>query len=322
MSNKLTIDDFVKDKDIEIIDYDMTDSKTHKLNAREEINQFISNKESRMNIQQDKTNFYEVVPKTKLESIINNILNKNNESADDKNKRLTFQHNFDTKMRRMKRIKSKSYRKVKRQLKKELDCEEDYEKLEKTLNIKNELENDEDEVTEDVVNEEIEDAPIFAFNENLDTEKQSEIVKLAFVNDMEENEEDFVKEKEDVINEEAPKIFETVLPGWGDWAGPGLKVVKTKFNTISDYKEGIDYKRRKDFGSSHVIVNEGNNEVVDKYKTKVPYGYTKEEYLNKLNMPVSKECNTSRVYRKILNKVVEAKRGENIEPFRYEPENL
>lgn len=321
MSNKLTIDDFVKDKDVEIIDYDMTDSKTNKMNTREEINQFISTKEFRMNIQQDKSNFYEIVPKTKLESVINKILNKNNESTDDKNKRLTFQNNFDAKMRRMKRIKSKSYRKVKRQLKKEMDCEEDYENLEKTLNIKNEFENDEDEVTDEVVNDEIEDAPIFAFNENLDT-KQNEIVKLAFEDDMEENEEDFVKEKEDVINEEAPKTFETVLPGWGDWAGPGLEIVKTKFNTISEYKEGIDNKKRKDFGSSHVIVNEGNNEVDDKYKTKVPYGYTKEEYLNKLNMPVSKECTTSRVYKKILNKVVETKRGENIEPFRYEPENL
>lgn len=321
MSNKLTIDDFIKDKDVDIIDYDMTDSKTLKNNAKEEINQFISLKDSQINYKQEKADFYDIVPKTKLETIINKVLNKNTESLEDKNRRLNFKHDFDLKMSKMKRIKSKSYRKVKRQQKKEIECDEDYEKLEKAINLKNDLEADEEFNEEIVDNEAIEDAPIFVFNENLE-EKQSEIVKLAFENDMEENQEDFIKEKEEIINEETSKTIESVLPGWGDWAGPGLEITKRKYNTLIEHKEGIEYKKRKDFNSSHVIINESNNEVESKYKSKIPYGYTKEEYLNKLNIPVSKECSTSRVYKKILSRIVETKRGEDIEPFRYESENL
>lgn len=119
-----------------------------------------------------------------------------------------------------------------------------------------------------------------------------------------------------------PKIVERILPGWGDWAGPGLEIIKTKYNTFTENKEGIDYKQRKDFGSSHVIVNEGITEIDDKYKTSILFGYSKEDYILKLNTSVSKECNTNRMYKKILNKIVQTKPGKDIEPFRYEPESF
>ncbi|WUR02242.1 U3 small nucleolar RNA-associated protein 14 (UTP14) [Vairimorpha necatrix] len=313
MSNKLTIDDFLKDETIEVVDT----KKPLIKNNREEINHFISTKEQRLEISENKPSFYDIVPKTKLESVINKILNKNNETKIEKTRRLNFQHNFDTKMRRIKRIKSKSYRKAKRLAKSELEQENEYNELGKKLQIPLEEEKEEEIEQE----ENIEDAPIFNFTENQDDSNQHEIVKLAFEEDMEENEEEFIKEKEEIINENTPKIIETILPGWGDWAGPGLEIIKTKHNTIIETKEGINYAQRKDFGSSHVIINEENNEVEEKYKSNLPFGYTKEDYKIKLSVPVSKECNTTRMYKKILSDVIYNKSGENIEPFKYEPEN-
>lgn len=311
MSNKLTIDDLIVDEHIETIDT----KKPLIINNRQEINKFIANKESITGFRQTKPNFYNIVPKTKLESTLSAILNNRSESVDEKNKRLTFQHNYDAKMRKIKRIKSKSYRKVKRLARKDVDCEE------KEINITEnpEIEEEEEEVYNDDI---VDNAPIFNFTDSIKNKEQHEIVKLAFKNDMEENEEDFIKEKEEIVNENTPKIVERILPGWGDWAGPGLEIIKTKYNTFTENKEGIDYKQRKDFGSSHGIVNEGITEIDDKYKTSIPYGYSKEDYILKLNTSVSKECNTNRMYKKILNKIVQTKPGKDIEPFRYESESF
>lgn len=319
MEHKLKIEDFFEDEivsqDVELTKLQKNEENFVAKKITEEINHFINNKEHRYEILDQNDDFFNIIPKTKLELAINKAINKPIETKEEKNRRLIFKSNFDMKRRKINRIKSKSYRKAKRNQKKEQNVGD-----EEKLNIDTSFIEQEDVEELDEIDDKS-DAPVFSFNNAINNQQQ-EIVKNVFSENLEENEEEFAKEKIETINNEVPKTIETILPGWGDWAGPGLEIKKTQFNTIVENKFGIDCTKRKDFGSSHVIINQKSDDIEDKYKTNLPYGYNKEEYMSKLNMPISKELNTARVYKKILNTVTQNKRGQHIEPFHYKPENF
>jgi U3 small nucleolar RNA-associated protein 14 len=88
---------------------------------------------------------------------------------------------------------------------------------------------------------------------------QRELVARAFAND------DVVAEFEDEkmaeIEEDGDKVEDLTLPGWGSWAGAGVKKSKNK-KKILKVTKGIDADKRKDAKLSHVIINEKLNKKV------------------------------------------------------------
>lgn len=267
------------------------------------------------------SDFYELVPSTSLEKCMDRILHGDRE----KEPRVaaferSFKYDFDKKMRRIKRIKSKAYRRIRRMNKaksEQLDeqgqdqaaggCEEQARVPDILLK---EMEASEDE-----------EVPILSFGGAEDEpEGQEALVRLAFADGAGENEREFVREKQEVVNKEAPRIDEVVLPGWGVWGGPGLEVVRTRANTIRNVVEGVRHSNRKDFNKSHVIVNEGAPGTDKKFMAELPFGYTEEEYNEKIAMPISRERNTLRIFRKLVKPRVGHVNGEVIEPLQYVPE--
>jgi U3 small nucleolar RNA-associated protein 14 len=87
---------------------------------------------------------------------------------------------------------------------------------------------------------------------------QRELVARAFAND------DVVAEFEDEkmaeIEEDGDKTEDLTLPGWGAWAGVGVK--KNKKKKIFKVTKGIDADKRKDAKLAHVIINEKLNKKV------------------------------------------------------------
>lgn len=151
---------------------------------------------------------------------------------------------------------------------------------------------------------------------------KKKLVKEAFHDEsLELNELEFIKEKETIVESEAPMLIETVLPGWDEWAGEGLETIKTKSNTIVERKEGFKPSERQDFFKTNVIINE-NIEVPDKYKSDLPYGFTTKDYNSYVKVPISLETNSLRVFNKFvkMNKKPEPTPGVNVKPNVYQPE--
>ncbi|ELQ76527.1 hypothetical protein THOM_0487 [Trachipleistophora hominis] len=202
---------------------------------------------------------------------------------------------FDKKMKRIKQIKSRKYRK---HLKIARRNETGDVKIPDFL-LKNVEEEKKDKVFFDeglsdkigkiMVPEELIDS--------VSTDTEDELFKDgSSVED--EHLEIFKKEKMDHVKQNMPEETTMVLPGWGSWGGQGLETKQTSLNTICSSKEGIVPKRRKDFRMGRVIINE--NALKNNIKIDLPYGFNKLEYEALLNMPVSKESNTLKIFQKFL----------------------
>lgn len=88
---------------------------------------------------------------------------------------------------------------------------------------------------------------------------QEELIRRAFAGD--DVEEDFQKDKEEILNEENPEPEKPVsLPGWGQWTHIQKKkgllswMVKEQENAKKKREEAI--KKRKDAHLNHVIISE------------------------------------------------------------------
>ncbi|ADM12578.1 uncharacterized protein Eint_110780 [Encephalitozoon intestinalis ATCC 50506] len=317
--NKISVADLVKFEEGDRIDIGELEENKESVYAavREEAFDAIEQGRRKMAKKKDE-DFYEIIPSTNLEKSMDRILHGERKKE---SRAIVFEKNlkyeFDKKMRRIKRIKSKTYRRIRRQSKlksKEAGEEkegEDVHEDERQKRIPDillkEIEEPEDEKT-----------PILSFGGDEEEEDgQEKLVRLAFKDDMEENEKAFIKEKAETVEKEAPRIEETVLPGWGEWAGPGLEIVKTKSNTIRNVVEGIKYSNRKDFNRSHVIINENISSVDKKFLAELPFGYTEGEYNEKIDASISRERNTLRIFRKLVRTKTGYRNGEVIEPFHY-----
>jgi U3 small nucleolar RNA-associated protein 14 len=91
------------------------------------------------------------------------------------------------------------------------------------------------------------------------TFSQRELVARAFAND--DVVAEFENEKMAEIEEDGDKTEDLTLPGWGSWAGAGVKKDKKKKKIIKVTK-GIAADQRKDAKLSHVIINEKTNKRV------------------------------------------------------------
>ncbi|KMV65049.1 hypothetical protein M970_110900 [Encephalitozoon cuniculi EcunIII-L] len=267
--------------------------------------------------------FYEITPLTSLEKSMDRILH--GEKAREPGAVVfekNFKYEFDRKMRRIKRIKSKAYRRIRRQgrLKGKMPEEENTQE--------NHLGSEDkryggvpDILLKEIEAEDDEKTPILSFGGDEEAEEgtQEELVRLAFKDDAADNERVFEEEKREIVNREAPRVEEVVLPGWGEWAGPGLEVIKTKSNTVRNVVEGIKYSNRKDFNRSHIIINESVPQVDKKFLAELPFGYTESEYNEKINASISRERNTLRIFKRLVRTRTRHANGEAAEAFCYSP---
>ena len=98
-------------------------------------------------------------------------------------------------------------------------------------------------------------------NEN-SQDRQMIDIRQAFAND--DVIEQFAQEKDDIIEASAPKEIDLTLPGWGEWAGAGVKPSvrkKKKFVTPA-----VPAPPRKDRDLAHVIINEERNKRFAKHQ--------------------------------------------------------
>ena len=201
---------------------------------------------------------------------------------------------YEKRMQRIRRVKSRGYKKVRRR------------EMAKTVELV-EKEKDSSNSDSDSSDEELEPKNVLPkinkshFNHKFSKEENSEkILESLFEEKGREIQKDFDDEKKTCIKEEMPEKREIVLPGWGSWGGQKLENKKNKFNTINFEKKGIEITKRKDFDKKNIIINE-KVDVPDKYKSKIPKKMTESQYRQKINTPISKECNTIRDFDKILN---------------------
>ncbi|RHZ79054.1 hypothetical protein Glove_152g42 [Diversispora epigaea] len=144
-----------------------------------------------------------------------------------------------------------------------------------------------------------------------------ELVARAFANDNVVDE--FVAEKQEIIQEDEPKEKDVTLPGWGSWIGKGVKQSKQKKKVVIKPLpgEGVEAKKRQDAKLDHVIINEKRIKKTKKYlSTDIPHPFeTKEQYERSLRTPIGNEWNTREVFQKMITPRVITKMGCVIDPL-------
>ncbi|KAL2315201.1 U3 snoRNP protein Utp14 [Schizosaccharomyces pombe] len=144
--------------------------------------------------------------------------------------------------------------------------------------------------------------------------KQRELVAKAFAGD--DVVAEFEKDKEDWVQEDAPKEEDHSLPGWGSWGGVGVKQRKTKPKVKKI--AGLDPSKRKDSKLKHVIINEKRNKKAAKLTAdSVPFPFeSREQYERSLNLPMGPEWTTRASHHKAVAPRVVTKRGKVINPIK------
>jgi U3 small nucleolar RNA-associated protein 14 homolog A len=162
--------------------------------------------------------------------------------------------------------------------------EEDEKSEEENINKKNTKNKDKQKnlSTNDLTNQE-EDKDLnvtdFIVNESAlemmdeEDEQQQQLMAEAFAKD--DVVKEFLKEKEEDIEKYKEKDICNYLPGWGSWAGPGIKenLRKKKKFTIK-----AEQKPRKDKNLGNVIISERKDEIIGKYMVSV-------QVWSKINLP-------------------------------------
>ena len=127
---------------------------------------------------------------------------------------------------------------------------------------------------------------------------------------------DFGKEKQRQIEEDAPKIEDTSLPGWvcptvspyvgksltppqGSWGGKGLRKRRVDPRFLIQ-KPGIEPSTRKDFKRTNVIINEKKDKRAHQFLVKdLPYPYTSvAQYERSFDMPLGSEWNSRTMHQR------------------------
>jgi len=154
---------------------------------------------------------------------------------------------------------------------------------------------------------------------SLDKE-QMELIQRAFAHD--DIEAEFELEKKKTIEDQLPKEeLDLNLPGWGSWGGSGIewKPRPKDLQKIKKREEKEEQlrKQRKDANLARVIINEGKDTKVEKYKNeKFPYPFrTRDAYERSLRNPLGKDWNTQLMHRVMIEPKVTTKIGTVIDPI-------
>jgi len=91
-------------------------------------------------------------------------------------------------------------------------------------------------------------------------------IREAFAND--DVIEDFIQEKETVLEQSKPRTVDMTLPGWGEWGGAGLKVSEKKRKRFTKGADTGPQKKRRDDGKDNVIISEARNKNLVKHQVR------------------------------------------------------
>lgn len=151
---------------------------------------------------------------------------------------------------------------------------------------------------------------------------QSELIRRAFAAD--DVEEEFEKDKEDILKEEIPEPEKPVLlPGWGQWTHvqqkKGLPSWMVEEHEIAKRKREEALKKRRDAHLKHVIISEKLDKKAEKLHTKtLPYPYTsKEVFEQSIRMPIGPEFNPATAIGALIRPEVVKKQGVIIKPIKF-----
>lgn len=125
---------------------------------------------------------------------------------------------------------------------------------------------------------------------------------------------EFKKAKDELVNEEQPKDLDLFLPGWGNWAGPGIQINKKKRKRYIVKAKKLP---RKDDNLGNVIISENaDNTVKELMVKKLPHGIKSDEHFTKLlSKPTAATFINQTLHRDSIRPRVVTKMGARIEPL-------
>ncbi|KAF5183211.1 U3 small nucleolar rna-associated protein [Thalictrum thalictroides] len=155
---------------------------------------------------------------------------------------------------------------------------------------------------------------------------QEDLIRRAFAGD--DVEEEFEKDKLEVLNEENPEPEKPLLlPGWGQWTHiqkkKGTPSWLLEEHESAKRKREESLKKRKDAHLKHVIISEKINKKVEKLHAKsLPYPYTSQEAFNmSMRVPIGPEFHPAASLRALNCPEVVKTPGHIIKPISFEEVN-
>lgn len=157
--------------------------------------------------------------------------------------------------------------------------------------------------------------------------EQRDLINRAFAADH-ITEDQIAQEKLDLVQDEndVEKEYSTLtMPGWGEWAGNGVKPSKRREKMIAEMefkkakKERELLKNRKDAKLKHVLINQKKNKKFESQYTleEVPYPYRdKDLYERSIRQPLGKEWNTYGSHKALIKPKIIVKGGTVIDPIK------
>jgi U3 small nucleolar RNA-associated protein 14 len=127
---------------------------------------------------------------------------------------------------------------------------------------------------------------------------------------------EFIKEKQEHIEENKPKLTETTLPGWGEWGGQGVEIKTRKRKAPEEPAQPPP--TRKDDHLKYVIINHTTDKKSSKhFVSELPYPYKDEgQLVRKLTTPIGRHWNTETTFNEMIKPRVKTKIGSIIEPMK------
>ncbi|KAK7337453.1 hypothetical protein VNO77_18029 [Canavalia gladiata] len=162
--------------------------------------------------------------------------------------------------------------------------------------------------------------------ESYELPSQEELVRQAFAGD--DVEDDFEKDKQEILNEENPEPEKPLLlPGWGQWTHiqqkKGLPSWVLKKHDDAKKKREEALKKRKDAQLKNVIISEKIDKKAEKLHTKaLPFPFTsKEVFEQSMRVPIGPEFNPATAIGPLNRPEVVKKPGVIIKPIGFEEVN-
>uniref|UniRef100_A0A182VXK5 U3 small nucleolar RNA-associated protein 14 homolog A n=1 Tax=Anopheles minimus TaxID=112268 RepID=A0A182VXK5_9DIPT len=130
---------------------------------------------------------------------------------------------------------------------------------------------------------------------------------------------DFAKEKQDERQKDIPQEVELTLPGWGHWAGAGIKPPTSRPNARKLFKPPPTVARRDD-NRDQVIINENglkNDKLSKHLVNEVPFPFrTVKDYEASLRAPIGRTFIPETAHALMVEPRVITKQGAVIEPMK------
>jgi len=125
---------------------------------------------------------------------------------------------------------------------------------------------------------------------------------------------EFQKAKERLVDEEQPKDIDKFLPGWGGWAGPGIRINRRLKKKYLIKAEKIP--RRDDKLGNVIIAEKADDAIKELMVKKLPRGIKSDERLTRIiTRPTSANFVSQSTHRETVKPRIHTKMGARIEPM-------